>query len=322
MMAGGRQHHHHPEEEVEEEQEEARKESSCDNSADADREGGCASASASSTALDASVGDRGFRVPYFCEENVWRLAYRKTRCRGGDFTDRCDGGENGGGGGAHQHHRYFVAFVSNLGRTVPMLHQCAGSPADGYVCWDYHVILLRAVSRAQTTARTTTEEGASRKASGGAGMGWKDGTMEDSAEVEVEVLDVDTLLPYPCPLGEYLERSFPFDFNGGNSKYAPQFRVLPAESYLDHFSSDRRHMYDEQNGRWKAPPPPYSCIIAGGNSNRKKCSTTIYVPDPSNNLERLYLDFANRSVGVILTLDELKRHDFFGDCGVGHCDRL
>lgn len=76
---------------------------------------------AAETALKAN-NDQEIRVPYFCEENVWRLAYRKT----------------------HQEpaNRFFVAFISNTMQYVPMFQQLASDNAESPVCWDYHVILL------------------------------------------------------------------------------------------------------------------------------------------------------------------------------------
>lgn len=73
------------------------------------------------TAIKASC-DHDLRVPYFCEENVWRLCYRRMR----DQTENIS----------------FVVFISNNIKCVPMFHQCASSDSGKPCCWDYHVILL------------------------------------------------------------------------------------------------------------------------------------------------------------------------------------
>lgn len=80
-------------------------------------------ASAAQSALGAA-DDRDLRVPYFCEENVWRLARRKSH---GQTRDR-----------------YTVCFISNETQTVAMFRQKANSHDDDDhpIIWDYHVILL------------------------------------------------------------------------------------------------------------------------------------------------------------------------------------
>jgi protein N-terminal glutamine amidohydrolase len=37
--------------------------------------------------------------------------------------------------------------------------------------------------------------------------------------------------------------------------------VVPAQDYLQHFASDRRHMVSA-DGTWNSPPPVYPCIVA------------------------------------------------------------
>ncbi len=80
--------------------------------------------------------------------------------------------------------------------------------------------------------------------------------------IETEVLDVDTWLPYPCPLGIYLDGSFPHANNPGvDPTLLPLFRLVPAASYLKHFYSDRMHMF--KGGKWLATPPHYELIMNG-----------------------------------------------------------
>jgi hypothetical protein len=81
---------------------------------------------AGASAIEAS-SDEALRVPCYCEENVWRLAYRKLKQQRGET-------------------RYYVVFVSSEEKVVPMLYQKASEAVNGDsnepVFWDYHVILL------------------------------------------------------------------------------------------------------------------------------------------------------------------------------------
>lgn len=113
------------------------------------------SKAASWTALE-SPSECDLRVPFYCEENVWRLAYRRRMQRlvpsSTDWND-------------------YVVFVSNERQCVAMYHQRAIESSFGIV-WDYHVILI---------------------------------SQETTSPI---VLDMDSRLPYPCALNDYLEHSF------------------------------------------------------------------------------------------------------------------
>ena len=130
---------------------------------------------------------------------------------------------------------YYVVFISAKGRDCPcpFFRQRAYPDNPGAcVYWDYHVIAIR--SRID----------------------------ERSKIVETEVLDVDTYLPYPCPLGEYLDGSFPHATNPElDEQFMPFFRVVSAEKFLRYFYSDRMHMF--RDGRWLSPPPAYAPIMNG-----------------------------------------------------------
>jgi hypothetical protein len=79
----------------------------------------------------ASSCDEALRVPCYCEENVWRLAYRKLHFQ-------LESGIKGV--------QYYVVFVSSEEKLIPMLYQKArksiSSSSNEPVFWDYHVILL------------------------------------------------------------------------------------------------------------------------------------------------------------------------------------
>ena len=81
------------------------------------------------TAVSCST-ERELRVPCYCEENVWRLAYR--RIYGRRETDE----------------RLYVVFVSNEERCCPMFSQLAQDDPDEPCFWDYHVLLIGSSSSA------------------------------------------------------------------------------------------------------------------------------------------------------------------------------
>lgn len=95
--------------------------------------------------------------------------------------------------------------------------------SDGLVIWDYHVVLLNR------------------------SMIW----------------DLDTLLSFPCPAGDYLKKSFLLEFD---DDYLPRFRVIKAETYIRNFTSDRRHMIN-QSGKYIHSPPHWPAIRPEEGSN-------------------------------------------------------
>lgn len=117
-----------------------------------------------------------------------------------------------------------VVFVSNAQRACPLWLQRAAPSAHQPVVWDYHVVL---VARPHPEAR------------------WR-------------VWDLDTLLPFPCDLDDWLRASFAPP-GAIPDRYAPRFRVLDAQRYLDTFASDRSHMRRD-DGAWTVAPPPWPCI--------------------------------------------------------------
>lgn len=212
---------------------------------------------AAATALAPIIKDSELRCPFYCEENVWRLAYRKLHAS----TD-------------NQSH--FVAFISNDRKNVPMFHQLASeSPQDTAVMWDYHVVLI-GVDRTNKTAL---------------------------------VYDVDTTLtPYPLSLDEYLRRSFSEKL----STYAPLFRVIPAAFFLQHFESDRSHMYNAHTREWSAPPPPYQCISPSAPpSNNSESQSRSNLKHYLNFRAPLSdLDLPAEALGTILSLQQLQTYNF------------
>ena len=112
----------------------------------------------------------------------------------------------------------WAVLVSSARREVVLLRQRAGRIGDGLIHWDYHAFAV-AVDPLQ-------------------------GRM---------ALDLDSDLPFPCPLARYLEDSFPRDVQRA---FGPRFRVVPAADYVKGLVSDRSHMR-RPDGSWLAPPPPW-----------------------------------------------------------------
>ena len=222
---------------------------------------------AEETSLDftASPTDADLRCPFYCEENVWRLAYRKMRSSQ-----------------SHRHGRdYFVAFISNERKSVPMFYQRAASDEETPCVWDYHVILIE---------------------------------VDTENSNNMQVYDVDTTLtPYPIALEMYTAYSFPDELS--STTFAPLFRVIPATKYLEFFQSDRSHMYNAHTSSWSAPPPSYQCIFQSPSpsSNADRTRGT------RSNLKH-YLNFGSPPLdqepipvdafGVILTLEQLRLGEF------------
>lgn len=133
---------------------------------------------------------------FYCEENIWQLA-REPRFAGAE-----------------------VSVITNPEGTALLWSQRAGSPPDGAVVWDYHVILV-----------------APREGGGH------------------EVWDLDTVLGCPVDFERYFAMTFG-DPARVPQRYRPWFRVMPAERYGALLGSDRGHMRDEAGG-WRQPPPPW-----------------------------------------------------------------
>jgi protein N-terminal glutamine amidohydrolase len=165
---------------------------------------------------------------------------------------------------------YWAVFVSNPVKNVPMFHQRAASSPSAACCWDYHVILF----------------------------------ARDLDGSSVLVWDMDSTLAYPSPLRTYLDRTFPYDWP---DPHGPQFRLVPAPVFRNTFASNRSHMYNVNQRKWSAPPPPYDVIQTDADTH-----TLPYL-----------LDFAERhrnethrrlsecgALGRIFSLRQVREHTF------------
>jgi hypothetical protein len=74
---------------------------------------------------------------------------------------------------------FYVLFISNRNKQTPIWFQRAAAIPGEAVVWDYHVILCSKSKRADETL----------------------------------VFDLDTLLQFPCPAGEYFQNSFKPDLS-------------------------------------------------------------------------------------------------------------
>ncbi|XP_022130210.2 protein N-terminal glutamine amidohydrolase [Pieris rapae] len=126
--------------------------------------------------------------------------------------------------------RCFVVFISNPCRTVPLWKQRAGREEDRLVIWDYHVIFLYSIDLKSCL-----------------------------------VYDLDSELPFPTFFHKYVTETFRTD-QVLKSDFHRFFRVVPGKYFLQHFSSDRRHM-KRPDGSWIKPPPPYSAISTSASSH-------------------------------------------------------
>jgi protein N-terminal glutamine amidohydrolase len=118
----------------------------------------------------------------------------------------------------------WAVIASNDPREVVVLRQRSGRPVDGLVHWDYHVFAV----------------------------------VADPVQGRL-AYDLDSDLPFPCPLDRYLGESFPSEVQRA---FAPKFRVMSGSDYVTFLVSDRSHMR-RQDGTWIAPPPSWPVPGAG-----------------------------------------------------------
>jgi hypothetical protein len=112
-----------------------------------------------------------------------------------------------------------VVMVASLGDAVPLWCQRAAPAPGEVVLWDYHVFL--AVSGASPL-----------------------------------IYDLDTTLPFPCPLEVYVAQTFG-PGRDAPTEFQPRFRVIEAGEYRRSLGSDRSHMRRD-DGSWTSPPPSWA----------------------------------------------------------------
>jgi len=284
--------------------------------------------SARATAISCP-SEQDLRVPCYCEENVWRLAYRRIFGPPSPSSSPSSSSSSSSPPFSlssslstdsdtltavdKENEQYYVVFISNDVKCCPMLNQRASKNPNEPCFWDYHVVLIQShsLSSPSTTSPSTSTSSTSPSPS-------------SSSAAQTHVLDMDSRLPYPCPLDEYLNETFRLDFIDvdATKKYSPKFRVVRAELFLQYFSSDRMHMF--QDGQWSSPPPSYDCIIAdlqkmelsmNMNMNMNATTTTTTTTTTgsmSTSMSNLndYIDMKVKnkepaSMGEVMTMSEL-----------------
>ncbi len=147
-----------------------------------------------------------------------------------------------------------AVFISNSARMCALWQQKSALTADEPVVWDYHVILCARKGQAA----------------------W-------------QVFDPDTRLGMPVAAGEYLRLCFPWA-GQIQPQFAPEFRLIDADSYVAEFSSDRAHMRNKADGSWLQPPPAWPAIFRNERSNLSD-----------------YIDMSRSGTGSVVDLSGLQR---------------
>jgi protein N-terminal glutamine amidohydrolase len=80
---------------------------------------------------------------------------------------------------------------------------------------------------------------------------------------EGSIYDRDSRLPFPVALEEWIAATFPVPLP---DLFAPKFRVIDADRFLEVFASDRSHMRTKEG--WQRPPPEWPPIGDGMNLMR------------------------------------------------------
>lgn len=127
-------------------------------------------------------------TPCYCEENAFRLIERLVSTWSSPYGSACS-------------HQLWAVFISNETKSVPVWRQRAGDPtANGGLCvWDYHVVVVYMPPAAPP-------------ASGGAEAASSEGSSGATPRpAPALVLDLDTSLPFPCPLEEYAREALMTD---------------------------------------------------------------------------------------------------------------
>lgn len=180
-----------------------------------------ASLPAAKSALEATT-DTSLRVPCYCEENVWRLVYRKLYHDNRNKQlqqqlqqdhHRMSLQENNHGKNMADTVTYHVVFVSNPKACVPMFQQLASTHRTKPVFWDYHVILLEVSVHQHDETTDNLESITNHNAT----------IVTPTTATTTYVWDIDSHLPCPCPLIDYIDNVFP-NVTNWPLEYRPYFR--------------------------------------------------------------------------------------------------
>jgi protein N-terminal glutamine amidohydrolase len=137
----------------------------------------------------------------------------------------------------------FVVFVSSECKRTPVWHQKAGIQGEP-VLWDYHVVLVakgisQSLLRELFSAEYSDAVCEKVKPLSSCTLSPVKSEIESSQQPIMQIVfDLDTELPFPTDAKEYYKQSFRPDL-ALHSSYEQHFRVIPAEDFISHFSSDR-----------------------------------------------------------------------------------
>ncbi|XP_018494381.1 protein N-terminal glutamine amidohydrolase [Galendromus occidentalis] len=151
----------------------------------------------------------------YCEENVYKLC-EYVKNNEPELLSSC-----------------FVTFISNKYQSIPLWRQTAGDKNnDGFVVWDYHVILVY---------------------------------YHESCQGKSYVYDLDSTMDFPADLEEYVWKTFKPDVPLKHC-YVRHLRCLGGRDYLATFASNRQRM-KRPDGSWIKPPPSYPPIMNSISAN-------------------------------------------------------
>ncbi|EPS40887.1 hypothetical protein H072_5240 [Dactylellina haptotyla CBS 200.50] len=164
---------------------------------------------------------------------------------------------------------YTVLFLSNSRQRLALFSQQLQTVSVNPVIWDYHVILAYHPDHTleELLRRSDRTNAVEEIANGSEGL-----TPEPT---KTYIYDFDTTVPtFPCPFSTYFSETFspppsshfinPLDRwlmlrALKDDVYKRYFRLIPASTYLQYFSSSREHMKNE-DGTWKKAPPVWDLI--------------------------------------------------------------
>ncbi|KAF3938487.1 hypothetical protein ABW19_dt0205249 [Dactylella cylindrospora] len=206
-----------------------------------------------------------------------------------------------------------VLFLSNPAKAIPVFSQKLQTVAILPVIWDYHVILVYHPGRTLEDL-LQAGSGLASDRNEGQSQGIRSGTY---------VYDFDSTIPeFPCSFTSYFSQTFSppsqelFESPSDRlymlealdqDRFKRFFRLVPAELYLQHFSSSREHMKDHL-GNWNKPLPEWEIINLG-----KKETFKEYIDFTGCQGSERKVEKGREYLGIIV--GERGLWDVFGDGG-------
>jgi protein N-terminal glutamine amidohydrolase len=171
---------------------------------------------------------------HFCEENVYKMANSILD----DMRSHQDISPSAS---------FFVVFISSECKRTPVWYQKAGRQGEP-VLWDYHVVLVAKGMSQSLLHKICSAEvldtycDQAKPFSDSLPSQFKSEVENSPQPMMHIVFDLDTELPFPTDAEEYYTQSFRPDL-ALHSSYEQRFRVIFAEDFINHFSSDRSDNY-------------------------------------------------------------------------------